>query len=76
MKEIYPTAKISSIKKYAKDASYVRGGLKKYDTSKYMYLYTPSINEVTAMYKPTKQMFKWSPKTRKWRKLNYKPGQR
>ena len=75
MKEIYPTAKISSIKKYGKK-TYVREGMKKYDTSKFMYLHDPSINEFTAMYKPTKQMFKWSTKTRKWRKLNYKPGQR
>jgi len=73
---MYPTAKISSIKKYAVSASNVRGGLKKYDTKKFMYLYDTSINEITAMHKPSKQMFKWSSKTRKWRKINYTPGSR
>jgi len=75
MDKIYPTAKISSIKKYGKETG-VREGLKKYDTSQFMYLYDPSINEITAMHKSTKQMFKWSTKTRKWRKLNYTPGTR
>lgn len=76
MKEIYPIAKISTIKKYAKKAYHIRGGLRKYDTKQFVYLYNDSTNEVTAMHKSTKQMFKWSSKTRKWRKLNYTPETR
>jgi len=79
MKNIYPTTKISTIKKYSKrtpGSRMFQDDLKAYKTKDFDYMYNVTQNEYIAKYKPTKQMFKWSSKTQKWRKLNYKPGQR
>lgn len=77
MVKIYPNAKVGEVKKKARKMRYPpREGTKKYEKGNFMYLVSGEIDEVIAMHKPTKTMFKWSTKTRMWRKVSYSPGRR